>query len=155
MNDSDPSRSRSLIVRVQARVCALPLAHVLETMRPLPIEPIAGAPPIVLGVSIVRGVPTPVVDLGSALGTHGGIPGRFVTLRLGDRQVALSVDAVLGIRDLDGASIPALPPLLQQASKDLIEAIGTLDARFLMVLRAGWELPDDVWQDLAVGEVSR
>jgi len=155
MNNSVPSGSRTLIVRVQTRVCALPLVHVIETMRPLPIERIAGAPEFVLGVSIVRGVPTPVVDLGVALGAPGGVPGRFVTLCLGDRQVALSVDAVLGIRDLDGASIRALPPLLQEASNDLIEAIGTLDAQILMVLRAGWVLPDEVWQDLAVGEVSR
>ena len=155
MNNSVASGSRTLIVRVQTRVCALPLVHVIETMRPLPIEPFASAPSFVLGVSIVRGVPTPVVDLGVALGAPSGVPGRFVTLRLGDRQVALSVDTVLGIRDLDGAKIQALPPLLQEASKDLIEAIGTLDAQILMVLRAGWELPDEVWQDLAVGEVSR
>jgi chemotaxis signal transduction protein len=65
------------------------------------------------------------------------------------------VDAILGIRDLDDEQTQALPPLLQEASKDLIEAIGTLDAHILMVLRAGWELPGEVWQDLAVGQVSR
>ena len=155
MNDSDPSGSRTLIVGVQTRLCALPLVHVMETMRPLPIEPIAGAPPFVLGVSIVRGVPTPVVDLAIVLGARGGVPGRFVTIRLANRQVALSVDAILGIRDLDDEQTQALPPLLQEASKDLIEAIGTLDAHILMVLRAGWELPGEVWQDLAVGQVSR
>lgn len=155
MNDSVLNGGRTLIVRVQTRVCALSLVHVIEIMRPLPVEPFAGAPSFVLGVSIVRGVPTPVVDLASIFGTSGSVPGRFVTLRLGDRQVALSVDAVLGIRDLDGAKVQALPPLLQEASKDLIEAIGTLDAQILMVLRAGWELPNEVWQNLAVGEVSR
>ena len=155
MNDSVPSGSQTLIVGVQTRVCALPLMHVIETMRPLPVEPIAGAPRFVLGVSIVRGVPTPVVDLANVLGARGGVPGRFVTLRLGERQVALSVDTVLGICDLDGASIRALPPLLQETSKDLIEAIGTLDAQILMVLRAGWELPNELWQAIAVGKVSR
>lgn len=155
MDNSVASGSRTLIVEVQTRVCALPLMHVIETMRPLPIETISGAPPFVLGVSTIRGVPTPVVDLGAALGAPGGVPGRFVTLRLGDRQVALSVDTVLGIRDLDNARLQALPPLLQEASNDLIEAIGTLDAQFLMVLREAWELPDGVWQNLAVAEVSQ
>jgi purine-binding chemotaxis protein CheW len=154
MNDSVPSESRTLIVGVQTRVCALLLPYVIETMRPLPIEPIAAAPPFVLGVAIVRGVPTPVVDLAAVLGARGGVPGRFVTLRLGDRQVALSVDAILGIRNLDDAKIRALPPLLQEASTDTIEAIGTLDAQFLMVLRAGWMLPDEVWQHLVLGQVS-
>ena len=122
---------RSLIVGVKTRVCAVPLIHIAETMRPLPIEPIAGVPAFVRGISNPRGVPTPVVDLGLVLGAPGGVAGRFVTLRLGDRQVALSVDTVLGVRDLDGSTIQELPPLLQEASKDFIEAVGTLDAHML------------------------
>jgi purine-binding chemotaxis protein CheW len=153
MSDPVPSGIRSLVVGVKTRVCALPLTHVIETMRPLAVEPIAGLPSFVRGISVIRGVPTPVVDLGVLLGTLGGVIGRFVTLRLGNRHVALSVDSVLGVRDLDGSMIQELPPLLQEASKDLIEAIGTLDAQILVVLRAGWELPDEVWQALAPREV--
>jgi purine-binding chemotaxis protein CheW len=145
---------RNLVVRVQTRVCAMPLLHVVETMRPLPVESIAGMPPFVRGVSIIRGVPTPVVDLGAVLGAPGGAAERIVTLRLGDRQVALSVDAVLGVRDLDLSAIQELPPLLRGASTDVIEAIGTLDQRFLMVLRAGWELPDEAWQALAAQQLA-
>jgi purine-binding chemotaxis protein CheW len=145
---------RNLVVRVQTRVCAMPLLHVVETMRPLPVESIAGMPPFVRGVSIIRGVPTPVVDLGAVLGAPGGAAERIVTLRLGDRQVALCVDAVLGVRDLDLAALQELPPLLRGASTDVIEAIGTLDQRFLMVLRAGWALPDEAWQALAAQQLA-
>jgi len=68
--------------------------------------------------------------------------------------VALSVHAVLGVRDLDAIiTIQKLPPLLQRASKDVLETIGTLDEQVLMVLRAGWALPDEVWQALAAQEV--
>ncbi len=155
MDDSAHSLRRILVVAVQTRVCALPLVQVIETMRPLPIEPIAGLPSFVQGISIVRGVPIPVVDLALLLGMSRGVSGRFVTLRLGERQVALSVDAVLGIQDLDGSTIQKLPPLLPETSKDVIEAIGTLDAQLLFVLRAGWELPEEVWQALVVQEVSR
>jgi purine-binding chemotaxis protein CheW len=154
MTDHFTNGSRTLLVRVQNLVCALPLANIVETMRPLPIEPIAGVPLFVRGVSIIRGVPTPVVDLGLVLGTSGGVAGRFVSLRLGDRQVALSVDVVLGVRDLDASTIRELPPLLQEASKDLIDAIGTLDAQVLVVLRAGWELPEGVWQALTLQEAT-
>ena len=51
-----------LVVMVGARACAIPLDHVAETMRPLPIEPVAGTPGFVRGVSVIRGAPTPVVD---------------------------------------------------------------------------------------------
>jgi chemotaxis signal transduction protein len=50
-------------------------------MRPLPVERIAGMLSFVRGVSIIRGVPTPVVDLGVVLGTPGEAVDRFVTLR--------------------------------------------------------------------------
>jgi purine-binding chemotaxis protein CheW len=155
MTDSAPSGSRVLIVAVQAGACALPLMHVVETMRPRPIEPISCALSFVRGISIIRGAPTPVVDLGALLGTSNGAPGRFVTLRLGDRQVALAVDTVVGVREFDALTIQKLPPLLGGASKEIIEAIGTLDEQMLIVLRAGWRLPDAVWQAVAAREAAQ
>jgi purine-binding chemotaxis protein CheW len=147
--DHEARARRNLVVRVQTRVCALPLTHVVEAMRPLPLESIAGMPSFVRGVSNIRGISTPVVDLGAVLGALGCTAERIVTLRIGDRQVALCVDAVLGVRDLDPSAIQELPPLLRGASTEVIEAIGTLDERFLMVLRTGWELPAHVWQAIA------
>jgi purine-binding chemotaxis protein CheW len=143
------SGSHVLLVGLNTSVCALPLTHVIETMRPLPIEKIMGTPPYLSGVSIVRGVPTPVVDLGLVLGMPGVTGHRFVALRLGDRQVALSVEMVLGVRNLDSRNIGELAPLLQTAAKETIESIGTLDSRMLLVLRASWRLPNSVWQPIA------
>jgi purine-binding chemotaxis protein CheW len=154
MIDRTVRARRGLVVRVQTGLCAVPLEHVVETMRPLPVESVVGMPAFVRGVSIIRGVPTPVVDLGALLGAPANAFERIVTLRLGDRQVALAVNAVLGIRDLDLSVIQELPPLLGGASTDLIEAIGTLDEQFLVVLRAGWELPDEVWRALATQELA-
>ena len=155
MADGAPRGSRVLIVAVRSGACALALMHVIETMRPLPIEPIACALAFVRGISIIRGAPTPVVDLGALLGTSDGAPGRLVTLRLGDRQVALAVDAVVGVREYDTLTLQKLPPLLDGASKEIIEAIGTLDEQMLMVLRAGWQLPDAVWQAVAAIAVAQ
>jgi len=152
MTERAADRMKALIVGIQGRICAVPLTHVIETMRPLPVEPLGGMPEFVSGVAIVRGIPTPVVDLGAVVGAPDGIADRFVTLRLGDRQVALSVGAVLGVYELDMATIQELPPLLQRARKDAVEMIGTLDEQVLMVLRAGWELPEEVWQALTAQE---
>jgi purine-binding chemotaxis protein CheW len=123
-------------------------------MRPLPIEAIAGAPSFVRGVSIIRGVPTPVIDLGILLGTHNdeapvGMSGRFITLRLGERQAALSVDSICDVLELDAMTTQELPPLLQGASNNFIETITTLDAHMLVILRSGWQLPDAIWRSLA------
>jgi purine-binding chemotaxis protein CheW len=147
-------KRRALIVGLKSCICAVPLAQVIEIMRPLPIESLAGVPAFVSGLAIIRGIPTPVIDLAAVLGTPNEAAERFVTMRVGDRQVALSVDAVLGVRDLDTImTSQKLPPLLQRASKDFVETIGTLDEQLLMILRAGWELPDEVWQALTAEEV--
>ncbi len=143
----------ALIVGLKSCVCAVPLTHVIETMRALPVEPISGVPSFVRGISIIRGIPTPVIDLGAVVGTPSEGAERFVTLRVGEKQVALSVNTVLGIRDLGGVvTMRELPPLLQRASKDVIETIGTLDEQVLMILRDGWELPEEVWQALTAQE---
>ena len=144
---------KALIVGLESRICAVPLSHVIETMRPLPIEPLAGVPSFVRGVAIIRGIPTPVVDLGAVLGTPVELPQRFVTVRVGERQVALSVNAVLGVRDLKTIlTIQDLHPFLQGAARDVVEMIGMLDDRVLMVLQESWELPDEVWQALTAQE---
>jgi purine-binding chemotaxis protein CheW len=142
-----------LLCRVRAGLCALPLECVLETMRPLPVEPVAGTPAFVRGLSIIRGMPVPVVDAGALLGaTDFAAPERFVTVRSGDRQVALAVDEVLGTHALSRAALADLPPLVREMSADLVSALGTLDAALLLVLRAAHFVPKDVWQTLAVGE---
>jgi purine-binding chemotaxis protein CheW len=138
----------ALVLVVGTRSYAVPLGLVRETMRPLPIEPLAGVPPFVRGLSIIRGVPTPVIDLGGLLGAPAERAQRFVTVQAGERQVALVVDSVLGVRSLASAAFGALPPLLQGAPAEAIEAVGTLDAQLLLVLRASRLVPDDVWRVL-------
>jgi purine-binding chemotaxis protein CheW len=153
----DSERSPVLVVTVGARACAIPLHHVAETMRPLSIAPVAGTPSFVRGVSLIRGAPTPVVDLKALLenGENSAPYGRFVTIRLGERRVAIGVDGVVGLRNLDSAQLGELPPILRDVAADLIEAIGARDAQLLVVLRAARIVPDEVWTILAAAEVTR
>jgi purine-binding chemotaxis protein CheW len=139
------------VVTAGARACAFPLHHVGETMRPLPIKPVAGTPGFVCGVSVIRGTPTPVVDLKALLenSEHSPSFGRFVTLKLERRQVAIGVDSVVGLMNLELAQLGELPPLLRDASAKLIESFGSLDAQLLLVLRAARIVPDEFWVSLA------
>jgi purine-binding chemotaxis protein CheW len=138
-----------LLVRVDSRTCALPIDFVYEIMRPLPIESLAGMPAFVLGLSVVRGAPVPVVDASRMLG--GGVsarPGRFVSVRIGARGAILAVDEVLGVRDVARSSLDALPPLMGEASADLVDAMGTLDAGLLLLLKSSRMVPASVWTTL-------
>jgi purine-binding chemotaxis protein CheW len=153
----------ALVVKAGTRGCAIPLQHVRETLRPLPIEPVAGVPLYLRGISLIRGHPVPVADLGALLGESdsgseiaiddddgndnlaGDRAARLVLLQLGQRQVAVAVSAVIGVRRLDSADFGALPPLLADAGQRAIEAVGVQDAELLLVLRAARLLPDDLW----------
>src|SRR5262245_29037634 len=115
-----------LLVRAHTWLCALRLEDVVETSRPLPMEPVPGAPAFVRGVTVLRGQSVPVVHLTSlfspTLGlrdAHGGSPGsRFVAVRAGERIVALDVDEVLGVELISRADLTAAPPLLGSALRE-------------------------------------
>lgn len=152
MDDRSP-RNRFILLRASSRICAIPLAHVVETMRPLPVRGFPGSPEFVAGIAIVRGSATPVVDLGKLLGERGsGLVGRYVTIRVGPRHCALAVEEVLGIRTLADSSLGPLPPLLRSANDEWVEGVGALDSELLVVLRASRILPEEIWQATALEE---
>lgn len=134
LRSSSASPLSWLLCRTGQQLCALPLRYVVETMRPLPIKPLAAAPGLVRGLSLIRGLPVPVVDTALLLDEPAGKAGRLVTIGLGDRLVALLVDQVLGVRTIANDVSDGLPPLLRSAAADLVETIGTLDAELVFFL---------------------
>jgi len=142
-----------VLCRIGSRIGALALLDVRETMRPLPIEPLSGTPPFVLGLAIVRGFPIPVIDAGRLLNPSAApyspiassFPSRLVSLKLGDRTAALAVDAVLGVRSLAAGMLRGIPPLLSEAREDLVSLVGALDAELLLVLETARLMPESVW----------
>jgi len=149
-----PESDRFLLCCIGSRIGALALRDVRETMRPLPVEPLLGAPSFVLGLATIRGSPTPVVDVGRLLGpsASGFTPGlsptsaRFVSLELGERTAALAVDAVLDVRSVSSQILANIPPLLREAGASVASVVGALDTRLLLVLEAARLVPDSVWR---------
>jgi purine-binding chemotaxis protein CheW len=147
-----------LLCQVDASYLAIPIAHVIEVTRPLPITRLPDAPSWVAGVSVLRGIATPVVDTrklfsrAAVSGEHDpAVPAndasnpppapRWVALRIDDRRVALAVDAVLRAHTLAPESNREVPPLL--AAARAITALGTLDSKLLMVLEGAQLLASD------------
>jgi purine-binding chemotaxis protein CheW len=141
----------SLIAEAQSIVCAIPIVHVDEIMRPLPTETLAGMPSFVMGLAIVRGEPTPVVHLGAFLGGRREPRPcmRYVAVRVDSRRVALAVEVVHGVREVDRASAAPLPALLGEDNGDRIAAVGVVDSRLLVVLRAVRVVPAEVWEAMS------
>jgi purine-binding chemotaxis protein CheW len=142
-------RNAWLLCRAGTMSCALPIEHVVEVMRALPVEQFAGAPKFVLGLSVIRGLPVPVVDLGLVVCGASIRGGLLVTVREGSRTIALAVDQVIGVTALEAETFSQLPPLLHEAAADTIAAIAALDGEFVVLLRAARLVPEDVlaWLD--------
>jgi len=147
-NGSPDNKSSSwLLCRAGTRLCALPLENVAETMRMLPIEPVADVPPSVLGLCLIRGAPAPVVDLQVLLAEPEAPLRRMVTLDVGGRTVALAVESVLGVRSIGAEESGRLPPLLRDAAGDVVAGIGVLDSEFLLFLSSARLAPSSLLGD--------
>jgi purine-binding chemotaxis protein CheW len=126
-----------LVCRTAGRLCALPLHHIIETMRPLPTRPLADGPSFQLGISTVRGEVLPVVHLGHLVtGETGALSTRFVSVRLDERRAVLAVDAVSGVRALPVDALSHAPTLLDQIDPTRIESIARFDDALISLLRA-------------------
>lgn len=139
---------RLLVCRVGAKLCGLPLSAVIETCRPMLTEPLAGTPPFVLGLALLRARPTLVLDAHRLLDSGSGTPPtRYVSLRVADttRVIALAVDAVAGVREVLESELEALPDLLSQ-DDDARSALGSLDQKLLVLLESARLVPDALWQ---------
>ena len=138
-----------LLVRVPSALCALPLSEVIENMRPLPVSPLSELPDFVLGVAVIRGTPTPVIELEALFQANAHAPARrFVTVRSGGRTVALAVDEVVGVSAVDRFELANLSPLLQNTRTDAISAMGRLDAELVAMLEVAKVVPGSIWNFL-------
>ena len=140
----------ALVFRAGALLCALRLDEVIETMRPLRTQPLAGSPSFVRGISVIRGVPTPVIDVSRLLGGgQGGEPQRFVAVRTERGAVAMATGAVIGIREVDATVTGGHPALLGSRSSRLVAGVATAGAEPLLLLQSMRAVPDEVWEAAA------
>jgi purine-binding chemotaxis protein CheW len=141
-----------LLCRSGSMLCALPIEQVREIMRVLPLERFAAAPRYVLGLSIIRGAPVPVVDIGLIIGSTATKAARLVAVEAADRTVALAMEDVIGITAISAMTFSQLPPLLRDAAAETIAAVSALDSELLVVLRASRLVPEAVFAALDARE---
>lgn len=136
----------ALVFRAGPLYCALPLAEVVETMRPLTTRPLAGTPPYVRGLTVLRGAPTPVIDVTRLLTGVDGEIDRYVAVRAGRGPIACATGPVLGVREIDVAPPEGPAALFTGVSKALIAAVGTVGTEPLLLLHSIAAVPDEVWE---------
>jgi purine-binding chemotaxis protein CheW len=145
-------RTHALLVRIGDVVGGLPIVDVVETLRPLPIQALAGMPAYVCGLSIIRGSPHAVVDLSRLVtGRAPDTFARFVVVRVGARHMALAVEEVVGVREIETPRLQRMPSLLSESGRHLTAGLGGVDRDLLLMLESSRVLLDDVAQALGSG----
>jgi purine-binding chemotaxis protein CheW len=153
--ESESAGATSLVFRAGSLLCALRLDDVVEIMRPLVTRPLAGTPSFVSGVTIMRGVPVPVVDVACLLAGERVEPERYVAVRTERGPVAFATGPVLGIRATTaGGEATRHTALLGGAAGTLVAGVGTLDGEPLLLLQSMRVVPDDVWVAAAEAAVA-
>jgi purine-binding chemotaxis protein CheW len=143
-----------LLCRAASVICALPVAHVVEVMRVVPLDQVAGAPPYVLGLGVIRGSAVPVIDLGLLVSNQASSPARLITIKTATHTVAVAVEAVFGVSAIAAELLGRLPPLVEQDANASLAAIGVRDRALVMFLKAGRLVPDSVLDGLSAEGVA-
>jgi chemotaxis signal transduction protein len=96
-----------LCFRAGAQACAVAVESVAEIVPLVALRPLPGAPAVVEGAFVLRGDPVAVISLRAALGAppRSTLADLLVVCRVRGRRVALHVDEVLGLRELDAAPL--------------------------------------------------
>jgi purine-binding chemotaxis protein CheW len=148
-----PAAVMSLVaVRIGSQEFALDIRSVREIRgwsRPIPLP---HAPAYVQGMSDLRGVVIPIVDLGARLGfapTEATATSVVVVAQIRSRLAGLVVDAVSDLIDVGVDRLQATPETGSSGPNEVIQGIFEVDGRILALIALEAVIPADLPQPAA------
>ncbi|WMJ69091.1 chemotaxis protein CheW [Stenotrophomonas sp. 24(2023)] len=132
--------SRWLRLRCGSQAYALELLKVQEVVLPVPLLPLRGTAPAMLGIMNLRGQVVPVIDLGLHLGTSPAAEDaqtRIVVLEEDGETLGLRVSAVEDVANLTDSQIePPDTARICQISNDIFRGVARVTQRPMILLDA-------------------
>lgn len=124
-------------VRIRSYEFALDIMSVREIRGWSPPTPLPRAPAYVLGMSDLRGVVIPIIDLGARLGFRAidANPSSVVVVaQIRDRLAGLLVDGVSDLLEIDAERLQPTPEAGSAETKEVIQGIFEIDGRILSLI---------------------
>lgn len=127
---------KALIFKVGHEEYGVHINQVVSIERMQTITPYPNRPPYVLGVTNVRDIVTPVIDLraaltGQSLGTTDGT--RMIIVQVLDKEIGLLVDAATDVIDITPESIQH-PKLFEAKNVSFLKGVSKLESRLIILL---------------------
>jgi purine-binding chemotaxis protein CheW len=121
---------RCIAVSVGGAIYGLPMQDVQEVIGMRPLTRVFHAPPVLAGVTSLRGDVLPVVDLGLLLGVAesqaAGQEARIVVVREASgakRRAGLRVDELCGLRELPPEGLAPTPSTATERVRELVVGV--------------------------------
>ncbi|MED3624022.1 chemotaxis protein CheW [Neobacillus thermocopriae] len=127
---------KAVIFKVGEEEYGVHINQVISIERMQEITPYPNRPAHVLGVTVLREVVTPVIDLRSALRGEALIPSdssRIILVLVEDKQIGLIVDAATDVLDIMIDTIQH-PNLLDSKEISYLKGISKMDDRLIILL---------------------
>ncbi|MCD4839180.1 chemotaxis protein CheW [Neobacillus sedimentimangrovi] len=133
---NDMTDFKALIFKVGEEEYGVHINQVISIERMQEITSYPNRPAHVLGVTVMREVVTPVVDLRSALMGEALVPSdssRIILVQVEDKQIGLIVDAATDVLDIKLDTIQH-PNLLDSKDVSYLKGISKMDDRLIILL---------------------
>ncbi|PFP30805.1 chemotaxis protein CheW [Bacillus sp. AFS073361] len=127
---------KTLIFKVGQEEYGVHISQVVSIERMQNITPYPNRPPHVLGVTTIRDVITPVVDLRAALTGETLKPTdatRIIIVQVHEKAIGLVVDAATDVLDITPDTVQH-PNLMETKEVSYLKGISKLDERLLILL---------------------
>lgn len=136
--EADNSLDRKVIVfRLDGEEFAVSVRQVGSIERIMPITRVPGTPPFIKGVTNLRGVVTPVIDLKSRFRnqtTKFTDSSRIIIIYLDELTVGIIVDEANDVIDIPEQTIEPQPEVINSVEADYISGVAKIDKRLLILL---------------------
>jgi purine-binding chemotaxis protein CheW len=132
----DMTDFKALIFKVGEEEYGVHINQVISIERMQEITSYPNRPAHVLGVTVMREVVTPLVDLRSALMDEALVPSdscRIILVQVEDKQIGLIVDAATDVLDIKLDTIQH-PNLLDSKDVSYLKGISKMDDRLIILL---------------------
>ena len=135
---TDESFQQWLSFGLGAEHYAIDISFVREIIKPREITDIPRVPAFILGIISLRGLIVPVYDLRCRLnlgqGSAAGERARIIVCEQGDRVAGLLVDQITQVVRFSQRDIELPPATLSGVDRDLVEGVGRIDKKMLILL---------------------
>lgn len=138
--------TKHAVFQLNGEEYGLDITQINTIEKDLDIVNVPNLPENVIGKAKLRGNDIPVYSLRKKFGLPDKEPDtgtRYLITDTGDRQVALEVDLVKGIKDIDQSDIFDVPEVVKSSSTSYLKSIADTDGDLILIIDNNLLLDDD------------